>query len=172
MDNDTRRTLIPSFLPPLMTPRSYPFFCFAYSGSTSVMTISTNACLKLGLLHRLFFFFWNGLCNATNGRKTHAVFCISISLHHERLPSLPRVERSEPFPRAFCIRHTPALLRAVPTTPISTVLYRHTHLYVCAQYSALARARLRSLEERNVRLDGNPFYDRNWLLPHVVGCYC
>jgi hypothetical protein len=122
MDNDTRRTLIPSFFPPLMTPRSYPFFCFAYSGSTSVMTISTNACLKLGLLHRLFFFFWNGLCNTTNGRKTHAVFCISISLHwhHERSPQLA----------------TRRTFRAVPSRLLHPP---HTHALACCSYFYLYR---------------------------------
>ena len=162
-DNDTRRTLIPSFPPPLMTSRSYPFFCFAYSGSTSVMTISTNACLKLGLLHHLFLFSWNGLYNATNGRKTHAMCCgcsLDILLHHECLPSSPRVEHSELFPRTIYIRHTPVSLPAVPTTPSFTYCTDPRHLYVCVQYSALARARLRSLEERN-KINLRSFFRRS-----------
>jgi len=104
-DNITRRTLIPTFLPPLMTSRYYLSFALLTRALHPVMTVSTNACLKLGLLHHLFPF----SCHAINSRKTHAVCCrcsSDISLHHKRCVNLSRTRCTFRFPRIFCTRLT------------------------------------------------------------------
>src|SRR5712675_2056827 len=64
-NNNTRRTLTPSFFSLLMTSRYYPSFALLSRALHPAMTVSTNACLKLGLPHDLFPF----SSDAVNGRK-------------------------------------------------------------------------------------------------------
>lgn len=52
-DDYMRRTPTPSFFPSINDNPSYSHFCLLIRALVLVMTISTDACSKLGLLHRL-----------------------------------------------------------------------------------------------------------------------
>jgi len=146
-DNNTRRTLIPTFLPPLMTYRYYPFFVLLTRAPHPVMTVSTNACLKLGLLHHLFPF----SCHAINNRKTHAVCCgcsSDILLLHKRRVDLSLTRCTFRFARIFLQpphSSSRSCLLFLLLLALHIVL-AHTSVYVCAQYNALTP---RTLDERN-----------------------
>lgn len=147
MDNITRRTLIPTFLPPLMTSRYYLSFALLTRALHPVMTVSTNACLKLGLLHHLFPF----SCHAINGRKTHVVCCrgsSDISLHHKRCVNLSRTRCTFRFPRIFCARlHSSSRSCLLLLLLLALhIVQAHISVYVCAQYNALTP---RPLDECN-----------------------
>lgn len=122
-----------------MTSRYYPSFALLTRALHPVMTVSTNACLKLGLLHHLFPF----SCHAINDRKTHAVSCIigapriyhystnvASTCHHalhissssHNLQPPHSSSRSRPL---FLLLLAPYIVQA------------HTSVYVCAQYNAL-----------------------------------
>jgi hypothetical protein len=122
--NNSRRTLIPPFLPTLliMTSRCYPSFALLTRALHPVMSVSTNACLKLGLLHNLFPF----SCHAINPRKTHAACC---TLLHKRRVYLSRMRCTFRFPRIFCDRLTLSRTLACCSYYYYT-LYRPTHLYM------------------------------------------
>jgi hypothetical protein len=126
-----------------MTYRYYPSFALLTRALHPVMTVSTNACLKLGLLHHLFPF----SCHAINNRKTHAVCCrhSDISLLHKRRVHLPRTRCAFRFPCIFCSRLTLARLLFLLLLALH-IVQAHISVYVCAQYNALTT---RPLDERN-----------------------
>lgn len=130
MDHRMRRTPLPSSFSFVAHDISLLFFpCLLTGGLDLVTTLSTNACLKLGLLDYIFLFLEIGMCIATDGRKMDAVCCghsLDIFSTAVTVPSPLSLSPSLPWHSSY----------ALPS-----VLYRPTQLYVCAQYNALARSR-------------------------------
>ena len=126
MDNNTRRTLIPPFLPTtLMTSRYYPSFALLIRAPHPVMTVYTNTCLKLGLLHHLFPF----LCHAR--KRTPCVVGASRIYHYSTdvAVNLSRTRCTFRFPRIFCDRLT--LARALACCPYYLLALHIVQAHIC-----------------------------------------
>jgi len=160
-----RRTPLPSSFSLVAHDVSLLFFpCLLTRGLDLVMTLSTNACSKLGLLHYIFLFLEIAMCIATDGRKTDVVCCgrsldiLPVYTHlvfSPRQGALPRIALSYPCAPPSTASHCalPLATTSHPPLPfllpLPSVLYRPTQLYVCAQYNALARSRT---SNNNVKL--------------------
>ncbi|KAI0003855.1 hypothetical protein BJV74DRAFT_489659 [Russula compacta] len=110
------------------------------------MTISTDACSKLGLLHHLLPILLNETAYATQQMAGKRTLCCGYFL--DTLTTIPHTSYSPfPSPMPKCrppltavIRCTLPPMPSMSITP-SLILYRPAHLYVCAQYSALSHLR-------------------------------
>ncbi|KAF8492019.1 hypothetical protein F5888DRAFT_944333 [Russula emetica] len=124
-----------------MTSRYYPSFALLTRALHPVMTVSTNARLKLGLLHHLFPF----SCHAINGRKTHAVCCrcsSDISLLHKRRVNFVTHALHISFPSHLLQPpHSSSRSHLLFILLLAPIVQAHTSVHVCSQYNERPTAR-------------------------------